>query len=132
MTVTSVSSSVGSTAETPLQRENQLFGELFRRLIDAFLNRMFDLRPAKAGRRRGYLIVLFVGALFLVSLRFYPFDLWTKFIRDILWYTLIPDYAASYVGNPYANFVAFVWQVFWDPRIFQYIPIFLAPFFIAL
>jgi hypothetical protein len=36
------------------------------------------------------------------------------------------------VGEPLANFVAFAIGVFTDPRIFQYVPIFLAPFFIAL
>jgi hypothetical protein len=128
----SVSSPLGNTAETPLQKEQQLFGELFVRLIDAFLNRMFDLRPAKAVRRTRYLLILFVAALFVVSLRFYPLDLWAKFIRDLFWYSFNPVYAATYVGNPYTNFLAFVIQVFTDPRIFQYLPVFLAPFFIAL
>jgi hypothetical protein len=128
----SVSSPLGNTAETPLQKEQQLFGELFSRLIDAFLNRMFDLRPEKAARRMWYLIILFFATMFLVSLRFYPLDLWAKFIRDLFLYSLNPAYAASYVGNPYTNFLAFVFQVFTDPRIFQYLPIFLAPFFIAL
>jgi hypothetical protein len=128
----SVSSPLGNTGETALQREQQLFWELSSRLIDAFLNRMFDLRPAKAARRMWYLIILFFATMFLVSLRFYPLGLWAKFIQDIFLYSLNPAYAATYVGNPYTNFLAFVTQVFTDPRIFQYLPVFLAPFFIAL
>ncbi len=128
----SVSSPLGNTGETALQREQQLFWELSSRLIDAFLNRMFDLRPAKAARRIRYLLILFVLSLFLVSLRFYPLGLWAKFIQDIFLYSLNPAYAAIYVGNPYTNFLAFITQVFTDPRIFQYLPVFLAPFFIAL
>ena len=128
----SVSSPLGNTGETALQREQQLFWELSSRLIDAFLNRMFDLRPAKAARRTRYLLILFLVSLFLISLRFYPLGLWAKFIQDIFLYSLNPAYAAIYVGNPFTNFLAFVVQVITDPRIFQYLPVFLAPFFIAL
>ncbi|HUE99660.1 MAG TPA: hypothetical protein VMN99_10425 [Anaerolineales bacterium] len=131
MTV-SISSTLGHTAETPLQKEQELFWELFSRLIDAFLNRIFDLRPEKAVRRTRYLILLFCVSVFIVSLRFYPLDLWAKFIRDIFLYYLNPSYPAIYVGNPLINFVNFFYHVFTDPRIFQYVPIFLAPFFIAL
>ena len=123
---------IGKTAETPLQKESQLFWELFSRLINALLNRIFDLRPEKAGRRLRYLILLFFVAVFLVSLRFYPLDLWTKYVRDIFMYYLNPAYPSIYVGNPLVNFANFFWHVFTDPRIFQYYPIFLAPFFIAL
>jgi len=128
----SVSSSLGVTSETTLQKEQRLFSELLARLINAFLNRIFDLRPAKAARRLRYLFILFFVVGFLISLRYYPLALWAKFAQDIFSYSLNPSYAATYVGNPYTNFMAFVVQVFTDPRIFQYLPIFLAPFFIAL
>ncbi|HET6594277.1 MAG TPA: hypothetical protein VFG81_01560 [Anaerolineales bacterium] len=121
-----------NTVETPLQKETQLFRDLFARLINAILNRIFDLRPEKAARRLRSLILLFVIAVFVVSLRFYPLDLWTKYVRDIFLYYLTPGYSSIYVGNPLVNFVGFVWYVFADPRIFQYVPILLAPFFIAL
>jgi hypothetical protein len=121
-----------NNAETPLQKETQLFSELFARLINAILNRIFDLRPEKAARRMRSLILLFVVAVFVVSLRFYPMDLWTKYVRDIFLYYLTPGYSSIYVGNPLINFAGFVWYVFTDPRIFQYFPILLAPFFIAL
>jgi hypothetical protein len=128
----SVSSTLGNTTETPLKREQQLFRELFSRLIDAFLNRIFDLRPEKSARRTRYLIVLLFASVFIVSLRFYPLDLWAKYIRDIFLYYLNPSYPAIYVGNPLINFINFIIYVFTDPRIFQYFPVFLAPFFIAL
>src|ERR1044071_3214965 len=108
----SVSSSIGVTSETTLQKEQRLFGELFSRLIDAFLNRIFDLRPAKAARRMRYLIVLFFVAGFLISLQYYPLALWAKFVQDIFLYSLNPAYAATYVGNPFSNFVAFAVEVF--------------------
>ena len=133
MSVTvSSSTPLGNAAETPLQKETQLFRELFSRLINAFLNQVFDLRPEKASRRMRNLIFLFVVSLFVVSLRFYPLDLWTKFVRDIFLYYLNPSYPSIYIGNPLVNFAYFVAGVFTDPRIFQYFPIFLAPFFIAL
>ena len=133
MTVTASSTPLENpSAETPLQKELQLFRELFSRLVNALLNRIFDLRPEKAARRMRYLILLFVGSVFLVSLRFYPLDLWTKFVRDIFLYYLNPVYPSIYIGNPLSNFANFILHVFTDPRIFQYFPIFLAPFFIAL
>jgi hypothetical protein len=133
MSVESISSApLRNTTETPLQKETQLFRELFARLINALLNRLFDLRPEKAMRRMRYLLLLFVIAVFVVSLRFYPLDLWTKYVRDIFLYYLNPSYPSIYIGNPLVNFAAFFWHVFTDPRIFQYFPIFLAPFFIAL
>ena len=131
MTV-SVSRRLGRAADTPLQKEQQLFGELFSRLINSLLNRIFDLRPEKSARRTWYLILLFILSIFIVSLRFYPFDLWVKYFRDIFLYYLNPTYPEIYVGNPLVNFTNFFIHVFTDPRIFQYVPVFLAPFFIAL
>lgn len=121
-----------NSAGTPLQKETQLFQELFARLVNAVLNRIFDLRPEKAARRMRSLILLFLIAVFVVSLRFYPMDLWTKYVRDIFLYYLTPGYSSIYVGNPLINFVNYIVHVFTDPRIFQYFPILLAPFFIAL
>ena len=132
MSVSVSSTPLGNTSETPLQKETQLFRELFARLINAILNRIFDLRPEKATRRMRSLILLFIIAVFVVSLRFYPMDLWTKYVRDIFLYYLTPGYSSIYVGNPLINFANFFLHVFRDPRIFQYIPILLAPFFIAL
>ncbi|HSL46703.1 MAG TPA: hypothetical protein VK897_24925 [Anaerolineales bacterium] len=133
--MTTLSSPLGGTAptrETTLQKEVRLFNELFSRLIDAFLNRVFDMRPEKAARRLWYLIILFFIAGFLISLRLYPLELWMYHIRDIFLYILNMEYAATYPGNPFLNLTGFVSQVFIDPRIFQYFPIFLASFFIAL
>jgi hypothetical protein len=133
MTVSATSSPLGTTGETPLQKEQKLFRELFSRLIDAFLNRIFDLRPEKAARRRVYLILLFLIAGFLISLRFYPLPMWAEKVQDIFSYYLNPVFASQYTaGEPLTNFVYFVIGVFTDPRIFQYLPVFLAPFFIAL
>ena len=132
MSVSVSSTPLGNTTETPLQKETQLFRELFSRLINAFVNRIFDLRPEKAARRMRYLLLLFVIAVFAVSLRFYPLDLWTKYIRDIFLYYLNPSYPSIYIGNPLVNFANYIYHVFTDPRIFQYFPILLAPFFIAL
>ena len=132
MSVSVSSTPLRNTTETPLQKEQQLFGELFSRLIDAFLNRIFDLRPEKAARRMRYLILLLFVSVFLVSLRFYPLYLWTGYAQNIFSYFLNPAFAAGYVGNPIVNFLYFISGVFTDPRIFQYFPVFLAPFFIAL
>jgi hypothetical protein len=132
---TSISSPLGGAApraESTLQKELRLFGELFSRLIDSFLNRVFDLRPEKAARRLWYLLFLFLFAGFLISLRFFPLYLWTQHIRDIFLYVLNMEYAATNPGNPFLNLLGFIDLVFTDARIFQYFPIFLASFFIAL
>ena len=132
MSVSVSSTPLPKTAETPLQKEQQLFRELFSRLLNALLNRIFDLRPEKAGRRMRYLLLLFFASIFLVSLRFYALSMWGKFVQDIFLYYLNPTFPSTYIGNPIINFAAFIFHVFTDPRIFQYVPIFLAPFFIAL
>lgn len=131
-TSVSSSSTLGPVSESSLRKELRLFGELFPRLIDAILNRMFDLRSEKATRRFWYLITLFLISGFLISLLHYPFYLWSSSIGQIIDYLGDPGYAATYPGNPFVNFYLFVIQVFTDPRIFQYLPIFLASFFIAL
>src|SRR6266498_479294 len=128
----SVASSAGPAGESALQKEQYLFNELFSRLIDAFLNRIFDLRPQKAFRRMWYLLILLLVSGFLISLRTYPIILWAQHLQDIFLYLLNPAYARSYIGNPFSNFATFIYQAFTDPATLQYFPIFLAPFFIAL
>jgi hypothetical protein len=122
----------GGASESTLRRELRLFDELFTRLVDTFLNRLFDLRPEKAVRRLWMLIALFFIIGFIISLRFYPLTLWTQHIRDIFLYVLNMGYATTYPGNPFINLISLFDLVFTDPRVFQYLPIFLASFFIAL
>ena len=126
--------SVSPLGETALQKEQELFGELFARLRDAFLNRIFDLRPNRAARRRWYLIFLFLFTAFLITLTHenYSIGRWAQHIQDIFLYLLNPLFAANFVGNPYENFLRFVWRAFTDPYTLQYLPILLASFFIAL
>lgn len=126
--------SVSPLGETALQKEQELFGELFVRLRDAFLSRIFDLRPDRAARRRGYLIFLFFFVGFLITLTHenYSLSRWAQYIQDIFLYLFNPLYAANYVGNPIENFLRFAWQAFTDPYTLQYLPILLASFFIAL
>jgi len=131
----SVSSTLGTPTESSLQKELRLFGELFSRLIDAILNRMFDLRPEKAARRLWYLILLFFATGFLISLVYFPFqgqNSWMDRIQAVFKYVFKYGFAASYPGNPFVNLFAYAGQVFTDPRILQYFPILLASFFIAL
>ncbi len=128
----SVSPTLGSAAKTTRQKELWLFRELFSRWTDAFLNRVFDLRPEKATLRLRYLLFLFFISGFLIILRLYSLNMWTERIQDILSYVVNGDFRASYVGNPFHNLVVFIDTILTDPRIFQYFPIFLASFFIAL
>jgi hypothetical protein len=118
--------------ESTLQKERRLFWELFDRLINSMLNWLFDLRPERAQRRMRNLIILFPLIGFLICLIYYPLGLWAGYIQDIFLYLLNPAYAASYVGDPFTKFFSFAYQAFSDPRVLQYFPIFLAPFFIAL
>ncbi|HLE91552.1 MAG TPA: hypothetical protein VI753_10425 [Anaerolineales bacterium] len=121
-----------STGQTALQKEGHLFKELFVRLGNTFLNRIFDLRPERAARRMWYLLFLLFISGFVMSLRYYPLILWAQQIQDIFLYLFNPLYAASYVGDPFTKFFFLGLQAFTDPRTFQYLPIFLASFFIAL
>ena len=98
-------------AETTLQKERRLFRELLDRLINAFLNWIFDLRPERAQRRMRNLVILFLLTGFLITLIYYPLGIWARYITNFFLLTII--------------------QALTDPRILQYLPIFIAPFFIA-
>jgi len=94
-------------SETAIQKERRLFRDLFERLINAFLNWLFDLRPERAQRRARNLFILFPLLGFLVCLIYYPLGLWAGYIQDIFLYLLNPSYAASYVGDPFTKFFTF-------------------------
>lgn len=118
--------------ETTLQKERRIFRELRDRLLNAMLNWLFDLRPDHAQRRMRNLFIMFFLSGFLICLIYYPLGLWATNLQEVLWYLLNPAYAQNYVGEPFSKFINFVIQALFDPRVFQYFPIFLAPFFIAL
>ncbi|HSB01761.1 MAG TPA: hypothetical protein VLE49_14010, partial [Anaerolineales bacterium] len=128
----SASSTFGTAGESSLKKELRLSSELFSRLIDAFLNRMFDLRPENAGSRMRYLILLFFVTGFFISLLYFPLNWWTQRFTNVFNYLLRPDFAQSYPGNPFEDLIILSAKAFTDPRILQYLPIFLASFFIAL
>ena len=119
-------------AESALRKERQLFGELFERFINSLLNRLFNLRPESSQRRMRNLFVLFLLTGFAICLYYYPLGLWAGYIQKVFWYLLSPSYAASYAGNPLIEFFQFAVSALSDAHVFQYFPIVLAPFFIAL
>ena len=120
------------THETALQRERRLFRELSARLLDAALNGIFDLRPEKAARRSTYIATFFVICGFLISIIYYPLPLWTAHISNVFVSTLSSSSTPEQFNAAITGFAIFLQTVVTDPRILQYLPIFLAPFFIAL
>lgn len=110
--------------ETTLQKEQRQFRENVARLRDAFLDRLFDLRPEKAISRARYLIVFFFLAMFFVSLIYYPPRNWVPYISDF--------YPPTHLGKSFTNLITFMWHVATNPNVLQYVPIFLASFFVAL
>jgi len=114
--------------ETALQREQRLFRDLSARLIDAVLNRMFDLHPQKAARRSSYLTLFFLFSGFIISIIYYPLSFWAGHFVNILSSLSSPEQFNSAL----TAFISFLQTVVTDPRILQYLPVFLAPFFIAL
>lgn len=124
--------------ETALQKERRLFEELFIRLRDAFLNRIFDLRPEKARNRMSYLLFIFILSGFVVSIivtEEYSLANWVTYTQSLFRYLLNPMYAESLQlqgRDAIAEFAFFVLGAYTNPRTLQYLPIFLAAFFIAL
>ncbi len=118
--------------ETVLQKEWRLFKERFVRLVNAYLNMMFDLSPkASSGRFWAFVILFFISG-FLLSLINYPLSLWLARIQDIFFYIAYSAYRETYVGNPITNLINFAWQVFIDPKNLRFLPLLLAPYFISL
>lgn len=120
------------STENAIQKEQRLFGELFDRLINALLNRLFDLSPARAARRMSYIFVLFLLTGVLITLATYPLGLWVQRLQEIFQYLLVRSYAATYDGNPFIKLLDLLIKAVLDPHVLQYLPIFLAPIFIAL
>lgn len=120
--------------ESGLQQEQRLFRELFGRLLSAVINRIFDLQPKAAVQRMQYLVFLLVLILFVISLTHEPYGLaeWSNHLQNLFLYVFNRSFAAAYPGNAIEDFLLFVFASFTDPRTLQYVPIFLAPFFIAL
>jgi len=129
--LTTLSPSLPGGKESQFQTEQQRFGELFGRLIDAILNSLFDLRPQVATIRLIFLIFLFLLSGLVITLSYYPPSQWVSYLQDVFGYLLVPNYIPIY-PDPIADFINFAWQAFTDPRVLQYLPIFLAPFFIAI
>jgi hypothetical protein len=129
-----VTSSPTGQAESSLQKERQLFRELFARLRDAVINSIFDLRPERAMQRMQYLVVLFFVSIFLVILthKEYGPGVWAQYLRTLFQYLLNPSFAATYNGDPFREFLGFVYRAVTDPHTLQYVPLFLASFFIGL
>jgi hypothetical protein len=117
--------------ETALQREQRLFLELSARARDALINKLFDLRPEKAARRSAYFFALFLLSGFVVSLFYYPPSDWAAHISRIL-LAVLTGAGTPEIQAAFGAFADFLWNIVQDARILQYLPVFLAPFFIAL
>lgn len=122
-----------SRPESVLGKEWRLFQEGFIRLVNAYLNMMFDLSPkASSGRFWAFVILFFVSG-FLLSLINYPLTLWLARAQDIFLYFFSSAYRQGYTtGDPISNLVLFALQVFFDPRNLRFLPLLLAPYFISL
>lgn len=130
--MTSPESSSNAANETALQKEWRLFRELFFRLLDVLLNRLFDLRSEKAIRRRRYLIFLFLVSGFLVNLKDFPLPIWAGYVQDILSYLFRQgSYTPNYAGNPFTNFILISLSAMANPNTLQYLPILLVSFIVA-
>jgi len=119
--------------ESALQKEWRLFKEGFVRLMNAYLNSMFDLSPKASRGRFWAFVILFFLTIILLSLINYPLTLWLERAQDIFLYFFNAPYRAAYTaGDPISNFILFVLQVFLDPRTLRFFPLLLAPYFISL
>jgi hypothetical protein len=120
--------------ETNLQKEQKLFGELFRRLVNAVINNIFDLRPIRAVQRMQYLVFLFCLSILLITFTHQDYTLfnWAQHLRNLFLYIFNSNFRVNYPSNAINDFIYFVRDAFLDPHTLQYIPIFLAPFFIGL
>lgn len=118
--------------ESALQKESNLFRDLFIRLGNALLNKIFDLSPESASGRFQNFAFLLLFTWFLISLRYYPINEWAQHLQNVFLAVFNPAFAQTFPVNPIITFVSYAWQALTDPRVFQYFPIFLASFFIAL
>lgn len=102
-------------SETALQKEQRLFKELFVRWIDALLNRIFDVHPKNASRRSTVFFLLFIFNGFVITLYYYPPSSWIEQFNTTT-----------------TELLTFIRLVITDPRILRFLPVFIAPYIIAL
>lgn len=120
-----------NNAETALQREQRMFSELWSYFLDLVIGKIFDLNSERAARRSSMLFLMFFGLGILISLFYYPPGMWLEQLKNILYSVLSPASAPLPIDAAFTGFFKFLLAVILDPRILQYLPIFLAPFFIA-
>lgn len=121
-----------SKPETALQKESRLFRELSARLRDALLSRIFDLRPEAAMRRSLYFFILFIISGMIILLIYHPLPEWTSRLSSVFSTVLVPSAPAEARDAAVSELIRFLLAALLDERILQYLPIFMAPFFIAL
>jgi hypothetical protein len=113
-----------TSTETTLQREQRLYKELSSHLIDILVSKIFDLHPEKAARRRSILFTAFFLVGFLISVGYHPSE-WFDLLSSILSQKQPVDAAIN-------GLIQFLLGMTKDAKLLQYLPVLIAPFFIAL
>jgi len=103
----------------------------FYRLINCWLNRIFNLSAIGSQRRGSLLLVLFLAIGFVVVLRNNPMYVWVAQLSSFFQYLLNPAYGGQ---SPTAlnDFIKFMSQALFRPESLRYLPIFILPYLIGL
>ncbi|HLO18309.1 MAG TPA: hypothetical protein VK206_25985 [Anaerolineales bacterium] len=120
----------GINTESELKKELQAFNEQSLRLVNAILNRLFDLKPSSARHRLAYLIIWLILAGFIVSLTPYPWQEWRNHLQQFFVYVFQSSDLFVIIGSTF-DLVRFIFNAYRSSYVLWYAPAFFLPLFIA-
>ncbi len=115
---------------TPLQYEASVLAQNVRRVRDHFLNQTFDLTLEGAQGRKRTLIILFLGAGFLIALFTHPIGDWILGLRNLFIWSLNPLVRQSFTTNPVSDLI--VLAVGSVSNLFRFFAILVFPYWVAV
>jgi hypothetical protein len=124
-----MSLNANSHQETPLEKELGKLREQGTRVINAGINRLFDLKPKSAKWRMRAILFLLILVGFFIGLRPHPLDGWSRRIELV--------FDAIFLGDPIGilnqiiELVNLGLRVYISPQTLWYFPAFFLPIVIA-
>lgn len=117
--------------KTALQIELENTKEQLTRLINCWLNNMFNLKPEGSSRRGALLFVVFLIFSLVAVLRSNPMFIWVAQLSSVFQYFFNPAFAGQ-SPTTLNDFLVFSVQALFRPEVFRYMPIIVLQYLIGL
>ncbi|GAB4415626.1 MAG: hypothetical protein Kow002_00860 [Anaerolineales bacterium] len=102
-----------------------------RRLVNCWVNTIFNLSAKGSRRRGGILSFLFFAIGFVVVLKGQPMFEWIAHLSSFFRFLLNPDFALQF-PTAFNDFFLFVGEALFRPEALRYLPVIILPYLIGL